>query len=249
MSTDSLTQNAFDKYFHADGTVFRPRAERAIEWRAKHPLSKDVVLTWEPELVDASGAGDFAYTTGPQVSGGRSGRIPEHFGQYVNVWRKQKDGRWLVIVNGSVLTPFSGKNPDKLKSPTIVPFAGARGSAAAEKTTLLNADNNFAALLKKRAYGEALKPIAASEIRLLRNTMPLTTGTDSIISQTRGARMTMWMPVEAVVAASADLGYTRGSYVVALPSGRNEAGDYLRIWRRDKTGTWLVALDMLSPGR
>lgn len=249
MSTDSLTQRAFDNYFSADATVFRPRGQRVMEWRAKHPLARDVILTWEPEFGDASSAGDLAYTTGPQVSGTRSGRGQEGFGQYVNVWRKEKDGRWLVLANGSILTPFDMKNPQKFKSPAITPFAGARASIAAEKTTLLNADNNFAVVVKKKTYTDALKAVAAPEMRLLRNTLPLTTGMDSIARSARGARVTMWMPVESVVAASADLGYTRGSYVVSLPTGRNEAGDYLRIWRRDKSGTWLVALDMLSPGR
>lgn len=249
LSTDSVTQGAFDKYFSADGTLFRPRAERAMEWRARHPLSRDVVVTWEPAFADASAGGDFAYTTGPQISGTRSSRGEEHFGQYVNVWRKQADGRWLVIANGSVLTPFDPKNPDKMKSSAGAPFLGARGSIAAERTTLLNADNNFAAVLKQMPYAAALKKVAAPEIRLLRNTNPLTVGIDPIIAATGTARFTMWMPVESVVAASADLGYTRGSYVVALPTGRNEAGDYLRIWRRDPSGTWRVALDMMSPGR
>lgn len=251
LSVDSSAQLAFDRYLSADAMLFRPRAVRAIEWRRTHPLSPLIALTWEPEFADMSRAGDLAYTSGPYVAGSRRSSADPTFGQFVTIWRKQTDGRWLATFNGSVLTPYDTLHPNgqKLITPPAPSPYLSRLSGLAERNSLLDADNNFANAVKQSTYADALKSTASPSMRLLRAKNPLVTGMKNIASETKGARMTMWMPLEAVVSASGDLGYTRGSYVASLPSGTNEPGDYLRVWRRDNNGKWQVALDMLSAGR
>jgi ketosteroid isomerase-like protein len=61
-----------------------------------------------------------------------------------------------------------------------------------------------------------------------------------------------WEPVYAQVAASADLGYTLGTYVA---KGTNEDGEelvqrgnYLTVWRKQEDGSWKVAVDTGNPG-
>jgi hypothetical protein len=44
----------------------------------------------------------------------------------------------------------------------------------------------------------------------------------------------------AEAAKSADLGYTWGSY---------EGGHYVRVWVRESSGAWKVALDVTQPKR
>ena len=55
----------------------------------------------------------------------------------------------------------------------------------------------------------------------------------------------------ALTASAGDLGYTDGVYAVtAAQNARpSETGDYLRIWRRDESGDWRVALDLTSPAQ
>lgn len=57
-----------------------------------------------------------------------------------------------------------------------------------------------------------------------------------------------WSPIDAGVAASGDLGYTRGTYVLdAVVSGKavHDRGKYVTVWRKDG-GAWKVYLDIFN---
>ena len=248
VSKDTSAQLAFDRYLSLDATLYRPRAVRAAEFRQTRPLPRDLILTWKPEYVDVSSAGDMAWTSGPWISASRSSTASDpRFGRYLTIWRKQKDGRWLASVNASPPGPADMKTPPLSTAPGSL-FSLSR-KPIDEKAGLLAADNAFGVAVRTLDYAAAVKGIAAADLRLIRPGYPPSVGVDSVVAETTGARVTMWFPVDAVVAASGDIGYTRGSYVVSLPRGTREQGDYVRTWRRDRNGTWRVALDMLTGSR
>ena len=60
-----------------------------------------------------------------------------------------------------------------------------------------------------------------------------------------------WEPQVAVLAASADLGYTRGTYEMTFPtpsgSPTNVKGTYVSVWQRDETNDWKCILEIQSP--
>jgi ketosteroid isomerase-like protein len=63
-------------------------------------------LSWKPARAEVVGAGDLGYTTGRSVfrGTGPDGKTTERQGEYVTVWRKQRDGSWKVIFDtGSTL--------------------------------------------------------------------------------------------------------------------------------------------------
>ena len=57
-----------------------------------------------------------------------------------------------------------------------------------------------------------------------------------------------WTPVHADMAASGDLGYTYGTYILKHKdkSGKmvTDYGKYTSIWKKQKDGTWKVVVDM-----
>lgn len=57
-----------------------------------------------------------------------------------------------------------------------------------------------------------------------------------------------WTPVKAEMAASGDLGYTYGNYVLKTKDkdGKpvTQYGKYASIWKKQKDGSWKVVLDM-----
>jgi ketosteroid isomerase-like protein len=57
-----------------------------------------------------------------------------------------------------------------------------------------------------------------------------------------------WTPVKAEMAASGDLGYTYGTYVVTAKNKEGKLvpsyGKYTSIWRKRKDGQWKVVVDM-----
>ena len=65
-------------------------------------------LTWAPTKAEVIGAGDLGYTTGRSIFRGRGadGTIQERHGEYLTVWRRQRDGSWKVVFDtGSTLPP------------------------------------------------------------------------------------------------------------------------------------------------
>jgi ketosteroid isomerase-like protein len=62
-----------------------------------------------------------------------------------------------------------------------------------------------------------------------------------------------WTPVGAGIAASGDLGYTYGTYKFATKDKDGKPvvdhGKYTTIWKKQKDGSWKVALDMGNSGQ
>jgi ketosteroid isomerase-like protein len=57
-----------------------------------------------------------------------------------------------------------------------------------------------------------------------------------------------WTPVKAEMAASSDLGYTYGNYILKSKDkdGKlvTQYGKYTSIWKKQKDGSWKVVVDM-----
>jgi ketosteroid isomerase-like protein len=62
-----------------------------------------------------------------------------------------------------------------------------------------------------------------------------------------------WAPVGAGMAASGDLGYTYGTYEFSSKDKDGQPlvdkGKYATIWKKQKDGSWKVALDMGNSGQ
>jgi uncharacterized protein (TIGR02246 family) len=58
-------------------------------------------LTWSPVHVDVSESGDLGYTFGNYEfrSIGKDGKPAVEHGKYTTIWKKQKDGRWKVVLD------------------------------------------------------------------------------------------------------------------------------------------------------
>jgi ketosteroid isomerase-like protein len=58
----------------------------------------------------------------------------------------------------------------------------------------------------------------------------------------------IWTPVRADIAASGDLGYTYGNFVLQTKESNGKLvsyyGKYATVWKKQKDGTWKVAFDM-----
>ena len=64
-------------------------------------------LTWSPVHVDVSASGDLAYSFGAYEfrSIGKDGKPSIEHGKYTTVWKKQKDGKWKVVLDMGNATP------------------------------------------------------------------------------------------------------------------------------------------------
>lgn len=72
--------------------------------------NQDNHLTWAPVGADISASGDLGYTYGNYEfrSKDKDGKpIVEH-GKYTSIWKKQKDGKWKVVLDMGNATKESG---------------------------------------------------------------------------------------------------------------------------------------------
>jgi ketosteroid isomerase-like protein len=72
-------------------------------------------ITWAPTKAESLVAGDVGYTVGTWLRGGKDAqgkKITGRVGQYLTVWRKEKDGVWRVTFDtGSTAPPRSAIRP------------------------------------------------------------------------------------------------------------------------------------------
>ncbi len=65
------------------------------------PDQDKYVLAWEPQDGKAAHSGDLGYTWGKYTitTKGKDGEPVKSHGKYLNVWKKQADGSWKVLVD------------------------------------------------------------------------------------------------------------------------------------------------------
>jgi len=121
-----------------------------------------------------------------------------------------------------------------------------------DKMSMMDTDRNFSKLSEEKGMKNAFLDYIDSNGVLLRpNHLPLL-GADAIdylIQQNDSAYSLKWEPKNGAVAASGELGYTYGVYVLK-PSMKDTLifGTYVSVWRKGADGHWKFVLDSGNEG-
>jgi uncharacterized protein (TIGR02246 family) len=93
--------------FYAEDAVELPNSAQMV--LGKESIGKTMTflndknnrLTWSPVFVDVSGSGDLGYSFGNYEfrSIGKDGKPSVEHGKYTTIWKKQKDGKWKVVLD------------------------------------------------------------------------------------------------------------------------------------------------------
>lgn len=239
------TRAAFLEFLAEDGIIFRPGPLNGKEAWGKRPET-GLDLVWEPTFAVIARSADFGYDTGPAKW--RANKKEEKFtghGQFISIWKKQKDGSWKVALDCGIENPEPTGKPETLR--TLVP-ADSKTSAdlnAAQKSRW-DAQQKFAEAAKGDSPTATLAA-AAEEIRVYRDGYLPAVGKEAarkLLSET-GGKMSFEM-LGADMSRSADLSYTYGRYSKARETG-TEQGHYFQIWQTDDNGVWKLVLDWAQP--
>jgi uncharacterized protein (TIGR02246 family) len=105
--------------FYADDAVELPVGADVLQ--GKGAISKTMGflddknnrLTWAPAHVDVAASADLAYSYGAYEfrSIGKDSKPSVEHGKYTTVWKKQKDGRWKVVLDMGNASPVPGAKP------------------------------------------------------------------------------------------------------------------------------------------
>lgn len=245
---DHLGMNAaFQKFLDKDSILFRPHpidGLKATADRDDDPLP----MSWHPTRAGVSGAGDLGYTTGPYELRLDDSGEPPLYGYFVTVWKRQGDGGWKILID------LGTENPPNESCHESPDFTRRATSAAAEDagTTgpgeLLGLDASLSVLAATDGLPAAFDGYLADDARVYRDGACPAEGRSAAQALLQAQAATVrWVPIDAIVANSGDLGYSYGSYErLDDSSGRPERGYYVRVWRRE-AGDWMLALDVTSP--
>ncbi len=125
-------------------------------------------------------------------------------------------------------------------------FAEEKKSKGADLLRKLEAD--FAKAVAEHGHDAFVSYFADDGVEL-ENGGGINTKTDMLKEGAWPPDMSLtWAPVKAEMAASGDLGYTYGNYVLKAKDkdGKlvTQYGKYASIWKKQKDGSWKVVLDM-----
>jgi ketosteroid isomerase-like protein len=239
-------RESFIKYFAPECIVFAPhpvkyRSELEKQEPEKFPLP--VTVNWAPVWGDISAAGDMGYNTGPVVyeDTGEKKRPTRHV-IFFSVWKKQPDGKWLVVLDVGTGLPAAA-------APMNTPYTSE--TEKLPKSRKLNAKDELARLQAADkemmsttgSVSATWKTWLADNARIHRpRTMPVV-GKDAVTTWLAAQNYSYkGEPMFSDIAESGDLGYTWGSAEMGA-----DKGYYSRVWKRDSKGNWKAVVDIFSP--
>ena len=122
----------------------------------------------------------------------------------------------------------------------------------AEREALMETDRDFSKMSVTKGMKEAfLEYIDSNGVLLRPNKVPIVgaQAIDYLIQINDTSYKFNWEPQHAVVAKSADLGYTYGLYAIH-PSEADTViyGTYVSIWKKQGDGSWKFVLDTGNEG-
>jgi ketosteroid isomerase-like protein len=245
MGQEQGVRAAFLEFLAEDAIVFRPGPVNGREsWGAR--TESRMALIWQPVFAAMARSGDLGYTTGP--SEWKKNKADEQalgYGQYVSIWKKQKDGSWKVALDVGTENPRPVKpaEPPELSFPTEA-IAPQIDRAAAGKR-LREAERKYAEAAKSDSTA-ALLGAATDGIRVYREGVFPGLGKDAagLMLSVRRGKLAM-TPMGRDISEAGDLAYSYGSYTLTRIESA-ERGHYLQIWRVGDSG-WQLALDYQKP--
>ena len=246
---------AFLEYLAEGAIIFRPQPIDAISFY-KSQTGPEGKLQWEPIRGDLSKGQDLGYTTGPwQMTTSSGGKDTIRDGYYVSIWKKQADGRWMIVLDVGVPTPKEEDSPASARAGTAPP-PPTRGSLASSRAPAIQVPATDDLALLDSGLGEATilygalaayQAFSADDVRIYRpNELPLP-GRERL-SALIGSRKLEFKTLGSGLASSRDLGYTYGvTEIIGGDDGKgNKYFAYLHVWGK-KDDRWRLALDLRTP--
>lgn len=243
MSATKPVKEMFLTHVADDSVLFRGgEFVQGKSWTAEQP-SPPFKLFLRPAWAGIALSGDLGWTIDPyDLHPDGSDEI--HYGEYLSVWRKQRDGHWLIAANFSVHMPQAGAAPSDPKTWKGGEPDAAKEDAARDTAALLAADRELGEATAAGTSAAYLARLADGGI-LLRNGVAPYEGSDAAKGALAKAPAKMAShPVAGGVSGAGDLGYSYGT-ADWTDGGATVKANYLRIWEK-RGGAWKLRADCLA---
>jgi ketosteroid isomerase-like protein len=252
MSEEQGTRPAFMAFIAEDGILFRPTAVKGKQWMTAHPVpasDKRPWLSWYPAVAGMSRYGDMGYSTGPwQHKADIHDTRPDAWGTFLTIWKRQPDGEWRFAIDLGISNPQPAQAVAPWTLPRSYRFSRFRkGSWTFSANALLARDTEFAKDSVSAGARDAFLKYASGDVRVYRDgKFPFVGRKASVTALPEYPTEWTWTPAFSDVSNSDDLGYSYGTYKIKKGEQVIEAGNYMRIWRKEG-GQWKVLFDLTNP--
>ena len=233
-------------YLADDAIMFDPGPVNAKKtWTAR--AEEDLLsLKWQPAFAAMARSCDLGFTSGPaEWRKNKEDEKPLGYGQYISIWRKQKDGAWKVEVDVGGPVPAAQK-VEGLPELFISQAPAATKPDATSAAKKLRAAEKWFATTARTDSTSAIVGSSNDAIRVHRDGVFPAFGREAVelmLSVRRGKLNAERMG--GAMSEAGDLAYSYGKYT--LDWGQNtERGHYLQIWQTDPAGAWKLLLDYQS---
>ena len=115
MSLDQGAAAAFRHYLTSDAMELSPNQHpllgREAIYQGMLAGGGDYTLSWEPQQARVSASEDMGWTWGKYLLTylDDQGQEQQRFGKYLNIWERQEDGNWRVVVDMGNSSPAPEK--------------------------------------------------------------------------------------------------------------------------------------------
>jgi ketosteroid isomerase-like protein len=105
VSVDSGVAEAFHQFLDKDCLMLSAGSEPLTGREKIYERMKEragaYTLSWKPQRAEVAAAGDMGWTWGKYVLEfvDKDSNKQKSYGKYVNIWKKQSDGQWKVLVD------------------------------------------------------------------------------------------------------------------------------------------------------
>lgn len=244
MSATKPVKEMFLAHLADDSVLFRGGAfVPGRTWTAENP-SPPFKLFLRPAWAGIALSGDLGWTIDPyDLHPDGSGDV--HYGEYLSVWKKQRDGRWRLAASFSVHMPQAGAAASDPKTWKGGEPDAAREDPARDMAALLAADRELGEATATGTSAAYLARLADGGI-LLRNGAAPHEGIEAARGALAKAPAKMASrPLAGGVSGAADLGYSYGTADWTDDGGATVKAHYLRIWEK-RGGAWKLRADCLA---
>lgn len=246
---DHGVRDSFLKFIDDEGILFRPHPVNGKEFLSKQQKRPGLLL-WYPSFSVVSDDGDLGFNTGPWEYKRTAQDESIAFGNFVTVWKKQKDGSWkfLMDIGNSNEKPdheIIGLNPDEfdmLETKTDFNYSEEQND------NLFKTEKEFSELSALKNSAAAYKEYTSDKSIYIRdNHLPLKGNSISEFLDSQKETQS-WETLGGLVSTSGDLGYTYGKITNWEDADMTNPGEelyYMRCWY-NANGKWKILIDVAN---
>lgn len=245
-------RDGFLVYLDQQSITLSPQPAKAYDVYSQRKASS-TKLSWYPDYALLSSSGDFGVETGPWVASWQEGGKPQQsYGDWLTVWHRGKDSRWLILFDGGVdhAAPLKRVKALLKDSKVISLPKPAAQEPDVDKLhfSLVEAEAEFSNTELESSPKAAYQGQGSPDIHLLEEGAQARVGLPEVLAAMSNQQgKWRWVPSGGSIASSGDLAYMYGViYAAKDDDNKRPLGSYAHVWRMEK-GEWKLQLDLELP--